>query len=170
VKRVLVLARKLASRILRPIFLKQAELFRQLADTLEYHDHRLFAHHAELDALRKRQQDASIRLDQMSARLDELSVRLDEQARLFEGMTARLDEQADHVQTTMAFGWDYVALVRRLATIEDQLAALTGSSAGASPADEGEVHPSILFPGLEATTRRPGSGGGEDPEHRSKVC
>jgi hypothetical protein len=48
-------------------------------------------------------------------------------------------------------------MVRRLAVLEDQVAALTGHSL--SPADEPDGHPSILFPGLSATH-----------EARSKVC
>ena len=35
---------------------------------------------------------------------------------------ARVDEQ---LQMTLAFGWDYAALVRRLATLEDRVEALS---------------------------------------------
>jgi hypothetical protein len=77
----------------------------------------------------------------------------------------RHGELSEQIQTTMAFGWDYVAMVRRLATLEDQIAALTGA-AGAT-GDEGDPHPSILFPGLEKAARRSTD---DDGEVRSKVC
>jgi hypothetical protein len=144
VRRLSVLVRRMLRRILRPIFVRQAEMFRQLADLLDDHEHRIFALRVGSDALDRRN--------------DELAVR-------HEGLSRRQDELADQIQTTMAFGWDYVALVRRLAALEDQVAVLTGT---ATVVDESDQNASILFPGLENTPRR--TAGTDDTEVRSKVC
>jgi hypothetical protein len=72
-------------------------------------------------------------------------------------LTKRQSEIDDRVETVLAFGWDYVAMVRRLALIEDQLAALGGHTA--APSEESDARPSILFPGFEPSS-----------EPRSKVC
>src|SRR5262245_19240357 len=121
VRGLMVMVRRLMRRILRPFFLRQAELFQHLAGLVEDHEHRVYALRIDQESLKHRH-DAMIR------RQDE--------------MAARQDEQGEQLHTTMAFGWDYVALVRRLATLEDQVAALTGSAV--TPGDEGEAHPSIL--------------------------
>ena len=69
----------------------------------------------------------------------------------------RQDELEQRSENVLAYGWDYVAMVRRLAVLEDHLAALTGQVPGT--ADETDGHPSILFPGLNASH-----------EARTKVC
>lgn len=158
-KSVLVLARRLLRRILRPFFLRQAELFQRLADQLGEHEHRIFAQKVDVEAVKTRQAEHKDRMDQMMKYHDILA--------------GRQDELADQIQTTMAFGWDYVAFVRRLGTLEDQIAMLTGTAAGATGNDEGDIHPSILFPGLEKATRRQlneNAGDDDDAEPRSKVC
>src|SRR5262249_22641199 len=142
---LLVLARRLLRRILRPMLLRQAELFQHLADLVDDHEHRLFA--LKIDNLELKESHEA------------LAVRQEE-------LTVRHGELSEQIQTTMAFGWDYVALVRRLATLEDQVAALTGVAG--MPADEGDPHPSILFPGIEKAPRRTATG--EDGEVRSRVC
>lgn len=155
VKGVLVLARRLLRRVLRPVFLRQAELFRQLAEALDDHEHRVYAQRVEIEAVKQRQH--------------QLAVRQDDQARYHDILAGRQDELADQLQTTMAFGWDYVAFVRRLATLEDQVAALTGSVPGTTSGEEGDIHPSILFPGLEKVVKKPVKGD-DGSEFRSKVC
>jgi hypothetical protein len=73
-------------------------------------------------------------------------------------LSQRQDDLAEQLKTTLAFGWDYVALVRRLAIMEDQIATLTGASA--TTLDDTEAQTSILFPGFK-----------RDPEEpRAKVC
>lgn len=71
-------------------------------------------------------------------------------------------------QTALAFGWDYVALVRRLAVLEDQVAALTGSTTTAAT-DDGEACSSILFPGLETMGTRPAEPAPAEEAH-ANVC
>lgn len=127
----LVLARRSLRRVLRPMFYRLAELFQHLADRLDEHEHRIFAIQVETDELKDRHDELDRRHDEMAKRQDEL---------------------AEQVHTTAALGWDYVALVRRLATIEDQLAVLTGSAVPAGDAGDGEA--SILFPGLEKAARK----------------
>ncbi len=71
-------------------------------------------------------------------------------------LSRRQDGLEEQLKTTLAFGWDYVATVRRLAIMEDQIALLTGTAAPGI--DDTEAHPSILFPGLKC-----------DPKARAKV-
>ena len=41
-----------------------------------------------------------------------------------ESLDAEEGEQAEQMQAAMALGWDYVAMTRRIAALEDQVAAL----------------------------------------------
>jgi hypothetical protein len=118
IRRVVVLARRLLRRVLRPIFAHQVVLYQYLIDRLDRGETTV---QGELETLRKRQ-----------------------------------DELAERVETIQAFGWDYVAMVRRLAVLEDQLAAVTGQAGPSS--EDGDSQPSILFPGF-----------GEDSTARTKV-
>ncbi|AGA25883.1 hypothetical protein [Singulisphaera acidiphila] len=154
---LLVMVRRLMRRVLRPIFLRQVEIFQYLADRLDNHENRVFALRIDADAMKRQHQALAQELGQQNEAL----------AHRQDLLSGRQDELADQIQTTMAFGWDYVAMVRRLATLEDQLALLTGSTANSS--DDGDAHPSILFPGLEKGMRKPAQ---DDDEQgiRSKVC
>lgn len=154
---LVVMARRLMRRVLRPIFLRQVEIFQYFADLLDNHEHRVFALQTDADAMKHHHHALA---EELGRQNHALALRQDQ-------LSGRQDELAEQIQTTMAFGWDYVAMVRRLATLEDQLAVLTGSSL--TPSDEGDAHPSILFPGLEKGTRKPKQEG-EDQAIRSKVC
>lgn len=57
-------------------------------------------------------------------------------------LTRRQEDLADRLQATIAFGWDYVALVRRVAVLEDRVESLM--SAGGD-----EARPSLPFPAAE---------------------
>jgi hypothetical protein len=118
VRRVVVLARRLLRRVLRPIFAHQVVLYQYLIDRLDRCE---TAFRGDIETLSKRQ-----------------------------------DELAERVETIQAFGWDYVAMVRRLAVLEDQLAALTGQAGPSS--EDVDSKPSILFPGFD-----------EESKARSKV-
>ncbi len=54
-------------------------------------------------------------------RLSALSARVDA---MESSLNGRLDDLAERSETTVALGWDHVALTRRLAAIEDRLGAL----------------------------------------------
>lgn len=95
VRRLVVLARRALRRILRPIFLRQVELFQSLCHRLDAAERRDAEHREGLDHLTRRQ-----------------------------------DHLADQMQQTIAFGWDYVALVRRVAVLEDRLEALSAREQG----------------------------------------
>jgi hypothetical protein len=59
----------------------------------------------------------------------------------------RHEEQAARFPATIAFGWDYVAMVRRLAVLEEHVdALLCRDAAEAAPA---LADSSVRFPGLE---------------------
>src|SRR5262249_1419445 len=53
--------------------------------------------------------------------LRQLADQADGLAREQDALAARQDQLDQQVQTAPAFGWDYVALGRRLATLEDQV-------------------------------------------------
>lgn len=97
-RRLVVLARRAVRRILRPIFLRQVELFQSLCDRLDVAERLDAEHRHELDHLTRRQ-----------------------------------DHLADQMQHTIAFGWDYVALVRRVAVLEERLEALNAREHAAHP-------------------------------------
>lgn len=158
---LLVMARRLMRRILRPIFLRQVEIFQNFADRLDDHENRVSALRIDADAMKRQHRDLAQEFErELGQKHAALMERQDQ-------LSGRQEELADQIQTTMAFGWDYVAMVRRLATLEDQLALLTGSSLTAS--DDGDAHPSILFPGLEKGIRK-AADDVDDQEIRSKVC
>jgi glycosyltransferase involved in cell wall biosynthesis len=109
VRRVVVLARRLLRRVLRPIFAHQVVLFQYLIDRLDRYE-------------------TALRGD-------------------IESLTKRQEELAERVETIQAFGWDYVAMVRRLAALEDHLATMNGQAG--PPFEDGDSRPSILFPGFD---------------------
>ncbi|CAN5914119.1 hypothetical protein BH23PLA1_BH23PLA1_07710 [soil metagenome] len=80
-RRVLALARRILRRVLRPIFFRQEEIFREL-----------------------------------QGQIDELARRREELAEQVHDLARQLD-------ATTAFGWDYVAMARRLAALEDRIEA-----------------------------------------------
>ena len=103
-RRLLVLARRVLRRILRPFFLRLVEILQALCDRL----------------------DATEAADQvLRAELNDL--------------TARQEDLADRLQATIAFGWDYVALVRRVAVLEDRVETLMSANGD-------ESRPSLPFP------------------------
>jgi hypothetical protein len=58
-----------------------------------------------------------VRLD--AAELADRELRTD-----LDNLTARHDRIVDQMHATVAFGWDYVAMTRRMATLEDRVEAL----------------------------------------------
>jgi uncharacterized coiled-coil DUF342 family protein len=59
-------------------------------------------------------------IDSLAARLDLAENRINE-------LSNRHDETNDQLQATVAFGWDYVAMARRLAALEDEISRLRRS-------------------------------------------
>ncbi|MDB5350037.1 MAG: hypothetical protein JWN86_1284 [Planctomycetota bacterium] len=106
-KRAVVAVRRLLRRLLRPIFLRQAELMASLA-----------------------------------SRLDDHVAKIDEAHR-------RIDRTSDEIQDTIALGWDYVAMVRRVAALEDRIEALQSRELSARD-DDGQL--SLPFPDLDVNT------------------
>lgn len=51
--------------------------------------------------------------------------RLDASDRAIAGLIARQDARSDEMQAVLAFGWDYVAMARRLAALEDRIEAMS---------------------------------------------
>jgi hypothetical protein len=142
-RRLLIVPRRILRRILRPIFDRQIDLFRELY-------HRLYMNELAVEEMDRKQHQwrEAVRDDLMGQ---------------FREITRRQDELDAKLQTLMALGWDHVAMARRLAALEDQIASLSGSTQTVS--DEGDPHPSILFPGL-APIR---SDDQDEPESCSRV-
>jgi len=87
---------------------------------------------------------------QFLARVNQLT----SHAETISGLGRRQDELDARVQTVSALHWDYLAITRRLAVLEDLLAERRDDSIGpARPATPPENQPSIPFPGLDAAAR-----------------
>lgn len=65
-----------------------------------------------------------------------------------DALARRHDDLNEQIQATIAFGWDYVALVRRVACLEDRVESLTAGSAGSE-----EAGASVPFPSATAGPR-----------------
>ena len=103
--RVATFLRRTLHRLLAPSFDRVAELLRQQdQDTA----------------------DLARRLDDLSRRLDDLDRRLDPLAHGLDDATRRQDQLDRQVKAATAFGWDHVALTRRLASLEDHVDELLG--------------------------------------------
>jgi hypothetical protein len=117
VRRLVVPFRRGLRRVLRPIFLRQVEIFESLCDRLDVTEG------------------------------EERSMRRD-----LDDVTRRQDDLGAQLQTSMAFGWDYTAMVRRLAALEDRVEALTVDREGAaSRPDERQL--SLPFPEFDRRSR-----------------
>jgi seryl-tRNA synthetase len=103
-KRAFVPVRRVLRRVLRPIFLRQAELMMHLAG----------------------------RIDETNAKIEDLR--------------RRHDLTSDQIQDTIAFGWDHVAMARRLAALEDRVESLQ-AKAEAGRDDDGQL--ALPFPDLD---------------------
>jgi hypothetical protein len=86
----------------------------------------------------------------LAAILQHLCDRLDAADRADAGLRTDLDHLArrhedlrEQMQAAIAFGWDYVAMARRLAALEDRVEALTVAS-------EGQGADAVPFPGPRA--------------------
>jgi hypothetical protein len=96
---------------------------------------------------------ASLRLVQILSslchRLDVAEQELRDLRNLVDDLRRRHEEQVARFPATIAFGWDYVAMVRRLAVLEEHVDALLcgRDAAEAAPA---LADSSVRFPGLES--------------------
>jgi hypothetical protein len=63
-------------------------------------------------------------LDSLCNRLEAAEHEAEELRDLVDDLRRRQEEQAAKVPATLAFGWDYVAMVRRLAILEEHVDAL----------------------------------------------
>jgi hypothetical protein len=122
-EKLLALGRRLARRIRRASPLHPGHGSRQIHDRLARVEDLARSAHLKGDAAHEKSDENHAQLDHLTRRLD------------------RVDEL---VQTAVGFHWDYTALVRRLAELEDRFIALSDP---APPSFDGEAHPSIPFPG-----------------------
>jgi hypothetical protein len=68
-------------------------------------------------------------LGSLCYRLDVAERESEEIRNLIDDLRRRQEEQAGKVPATLAFGWDYVAMVRRLAILEEHVDALMAAKA-----------------------------------------
>ena len=85
-------------------------------------------------------------LVRLSEQVESSSDRLEATERRLHDLDARLDRTTDQMNATIAFGWDYVAMVRRLASLEDEVARLRGESSPRTA--EGQL--TLPFPDVAA--------------------
>ena len=80
---------------------------------------------------------------------------------LVDDLRRRQEDQAARTPATLAFGWDYVAMVRRLAVLEEHVDTLLAArNAAEAPPDLADAPP-VRFPA--------GSALDPEPASRSKV-
>ena len=96
------------------------------------------------------------RLDVAECEVRDLKAQVDDLRR-------RQEEQAGRLPATIAFGWDYVAMVRRLAVLEEHVDALLARGPGEETPTRPE--PSVRYPGRNSA----GAGHDADPSPRSKL-
>ena len=92
--------------------------------------------------------DLDGQLDAVAGRLDEQGGQLGDQQGVIAALTAQLadlrqrqEEQAARFPATVAFGWDYVALTRRLGVLEEHVDALLAPPSSAATGTN--THPAI---------------------------
>ena len=83
-------------------------------------------------------------LVRLSEQVESAASRLNDAEQRLDALDKRHDRTSDQMQATIAFGWDYVAMVRRLASLEDQVSRLRGESS--SRTAEGQL--TLPFPDL----------------------
>jgi hypothetical protein len=83
----------------------------------------------------------------LAERFQHLGARLDAHERELAALRGEVGKLTGQMQATLAFGWDYAALVRRLAVLEDLVARQADPWAHSS--SPSETQPLVLFPGLE---------------------
>ena len=84
---------------------------------------------------RKLLRPASLRLSEL---LSGLARRIDAADQGVRDLHSRLDRTDDQLRDTISFGWDYAAMTRRLAALEDRVEALQAA------AEAGAARPSLL--------------------------
>ena len=84
------------------------------------------------------------RLDVAEHEIRDLRGQLDE-------LRLRHEDQATKLPPTIAFGWDYVAMVRRLAVLEEHVDALLTARGGLDPA--AAAPPALVEPSLAKPVR-----------------
>ncbi len=127
--------RKVLRRLLRPIH--------TVLDRLE----------SQKDDLYRRSEGQGAHLEGLTgehhallARFESRVVQIESLSRSVAGINERLDDLEEKLSAFQALHWDHVALTRRLAAIEDVLAA-SGPEARRT-IEEGAVRPLLPFPGL----------------------
>ena len=86
-------------------------------------------------------------LVRLSEQIEAADTRIAVTEQRLDDLDRRHDRTHDQMQATIAFGWDYVAMVRRLASLEDQVSQLQGESSARFA--QGQL--TLPFPDLAST-------------------
>lgn len=159
VRSVFVVVRRSVRRVLRPMLNHLSVILIDFAQRLQAHEQQFAGLAAQADALDERinalarvQREAHEELLNAVADISTVSpARPPISTSRVEQIARRIDELDDKLQAIEALHWDHVALARRLAVIEDLLAA--ASEPARDAIDDLESNPAIPFPGLETRTR-----------------
>jgi hypothetical protein len=116
-------------------------------------DHAKWKILARLESLEALTRELAVKVDMAHEKGDAAHEKGDEAHSMSENLERRMDEAEISLLHTQTFHWDYVALVRRLATIEDRL------SARSDPAEDAQPGASIPLPGLDYVARKPARAG-----------
>jgi len=137
-KSVVVLTRRVIRKLIAPWLLRTNDILQVMS--------------ARLDAGERNTKILSERLDALSNTLYSLCKDHLELAKKIESRLGPHDSVEDKLSAFQALHWDHVALARRLAAIEDVLAA--GGDSARSTLEEGGARPLLPFPGLESPDSR----------------
>lgn len=135
-KRALLIApRRLIRRMLRPMAYRLEDILKHFLLRMDHADRNMGTLHADFLALRTEVMNLRAHNAILSERVNEL--------------TNHTVVLADQARTAIAMAWDEVAVVRRLAVIEEHIETLLPASTH-TPAQD-EMIPAIMFPGLDRT-------------------
>lgn len=155
---LVVVLRRLVRKLLRPMFDRLITILSGMIARLDAIDERFKKPERDIAILQVKAEGLAAHLEGLSKEFREVEPEL--RARIVQltslsssvaGINVRLDEDEERLHAIQALHWDHVALARRLATIEDLLAA--SSEHARSAIEGGENQPLIPFPGLEEHPR-----------------
>jgi hypothetical protein len=108
---------------------------------------------ARLESLETLTRELAVKVDMAHEKGDAAHEKGDEAHFMSENLERRMDDVEISLEHTQTFHWDYVALVRRLASIEDRLLAQS------DPVNDAQPEASIPLPGLDYVARKSAKAG-----------
>ncbi len=140
-KRALVVApRRLLRRLMRPMLFRLEAILQRMVQRQDQSDQGILTIHTEFLALRTEVLNLRAHIPILQGEIGKLQ----QEIHTLTNWHHAVSEQA---RTAIAMAWDEVAVVRRLAVIEEHVESLLPPNRRAAAEDE--MIPAIMFPGLE---------------------